>query len=782
MSKRSILHIASLLAIVTCVLIGLRLLPKPAFSERWPSSTAIYAQEGSLLRLSLASDEQYRVWIPLEKMPPRLMEAVQLYEDQWFAWHPGVNPVALVRAAVSTLSGAHKQGASTITMQLARRVYRLNTRTLTGKFKQIMYALWLEARYSKREILEAYLNIAPYGRNVEGVGAASLVFFHMPVHRLTMAQIMTLAVVPQNPRARNPALASAATSSASTRSTQEAARHRLWQRWMFTHPDDARNSMDALADVSLYTPESLPFKAPHYSHILLQGYSSSPIKYVRNEIYTSLSMPLQQVLERGIAQAVSVQANVGVRNAAALLVDASSGEVKAYVGSANYFDKSIEGQVNGITAKRSPGSALKPFVYALAVDQGLIHPRTVLRDAPISFGPFSPENFDGRFIGPITAQEALVRSRNVPAVALAAQLTSPSLHGFLQSAGVSRLKSERHYGLALALGGAEVSMEELASLYATLANKGRYTPLRYRREMSQTQSTAPQLISEEAAFITLRMLEQNPRPDTQQPASPPIAWKTGTSWGFHDAWTAGVIGPYVLVVWVGNFDNTANPAFVGIQTAAPLFLRIADSLRAQGLMVSSGAAILPAGVRQVAVCAASGDLPNSLCPQTANTWFIPGKSPIRVSSLHRAVWIDGQGRAACAGQAGAHSEVFEFWPSELAVLFKQAGMPRRAPPKEAVCNNSSQMAANDEPPRITSPMRGAVYTLRVGKQSQVSLMANASASTREIFWFANNAFVGKTQGSHSLQWTPPAAGRYTVRAVDESGASDSRELSVEFIS
>ncbi len=763
------------LAIV--MLFALRFAPKPALSERWPSSTAIYAQDGSLLRLSLASDEQYRAWTPLDKMPPRLVDAVTLYEDQWFLWHPGVNPLSLVRAAISTASGAHKQGASTLTMQLARRLYALNTHSVPGKLKQIVYALWLEARYSKRDILEAYLNIAPYGRNVEGVGAASLVFFHTPVERLTVAQIFTLAVVPQNPRARNPV--AAASTSPKPHSTQEAARARLWQRWVASHAADAPMSSDALAAVKLYAPESLPFKAPHFADILLQGYTSMRTLYVRNHIYTSLSMQLQQALERGIAQAVSAQSNVGVRNAAALLIEATTGEVKAYVGSANYFDASIEGQVNGVTAKRSPGSALKPFVYALAVDQGLIHPRSVLKDAPIAFGPFTPENFDGRFVGPITAQDALVRSRNVPAVALAAQLASPGLHGFLQSAGVARLKSERHYGLALALGGAEVSMEELAGLYATLANKGRYRPVRYTREA--THSAAPQLISEEAAFITLRMLEQNPRPDTQQPASPPIAWKTGTSWGFHDAWTAGVMGNYVLVVWVGNFDNTANPAFVGIQTAAPLFLRIADSLRAQGL-ISTTPALPPAGVRQVAVCAASGDLPNTLCPMTANTWFIPGKSPIRVSNLHRAVWLDAQGRAACAGQAGAHTEVFEFWPSELAVLFRQAGMPRRAAPREAVCNNASNFAASEEPPRITSPLRGAVYSLRVGRAAQVPLVANAAAPTREIFWFANNAFVGKTQGSQSLLWTPPASGRYTVRAVDESGASDSRELAVEFIS
>ncbi len=768
------------IALGLMVLMGLRLAPKPALAEHWPSSTAIYAQDGSLLRMSLASDGQYRVWTPLEKMPVRLVQAVQLYEDQWFAWHPGINPVALVRAALTTASGAHKQGASTLTMQLARKMYALNTRTVTGKFQQITYALWLEARYSKREILQAYLNIAPYGRNVEGVGAASLVFFHTAAERLTVAQIMALAVIPQNPRARNPAVQALVPLSAiKPHQTQQAARARLWKRWVVAHPADAAMGADALAEVKLYAPSAMPFKAPHLADLLLQKSAAIPTTGANRYLTTALGPAFQHTLERSIVQAVAAQSHMGVHNAAALLVEATTGDIKAYVGSANYFDAGIEGQVNGVTAKRSPGSALKPLVYALAVDQGLIHPRSVLKDAPITFGPFTPENFDGRFVGPISAQDALVRSRNVPAVSLAAQLNAPSLHSFLESAGVSRLKSERHYGLALALGGAEVSMEELAGLYATLANKGRYTPVRYTTDVQPTQ--LPQLISEEAAFITLRMLEQNPRPDTQLPASPPTAWKTGTSWGFHDAWTAGVVGNYVLVVWVGNFDNTANPAFVGIQTAAPLFLRIADSLRAQGL-VSAPQVLPPAGVRQLEVCAASGDLPNAACPQLANTWFIPGKSPIRVSTLHRAVWVDAQGQAACAGQPGAQLQVFEFWPSELALLFRQAGLPRRVAPRELICNNATPLASNDEPPRITSPQLGAVYQLRLGRNAQVPLVADAASPMRNIFWFANNAFLGKTQGGQALLWTPPASGGYTLRAVDEAGASDSRQLAVEFIS
>ena len=198
---------------------------------------------------------------------------------------------------------------------------------------------------------------------------------------------------------------------------------------------------------------------------------------------------------------------------------------------------------------------------------------------PISFGPFSPENFDGRFVGPITATDALIRSRNVPAVALSAQLAQPGLYQFLQSAGIAKMASEQHYGLALALGGGEVTMEETAMLYAMLANHGQLASPRYFS--GAPTATGPRLLSEEASFMTLEMLKSAPRPDdpfTRKQDRVRVAWKTGTSWGFRDAWTAGVFGPYVLVVWVGNFDGHGNPAFVGVQAAAPLFFRLVDAI------------------------------------------------------------------------------------------------------------------------------------------------------------------------------------------------------------
>jgi penicillin-binding protein 1C len=418
----------------------------------------------------------------------------------------------------------------------------------------------------------------------------------------------------------------------------------------------------------------------------------------------------------------------------------------------------------------------------------------VLKDAPTAFGPFSPENFDGRFVGPITAQEALTRSRNIPAVSVAAKLTRPSLYDLMKTSGVNNLASEKHYGLALTLGGGEVTMEELARMYAMLANGGELRPITYTKstmpasETSISRSQArgklnqsvTRLLSEEAAYVTLDMLKTNPRPDTGLPAQPAVAWKTGTSWGFRDAWTAGVFGRYVLVVWVGNFDGTSNPAFVGVQTAAPLFFQIVDSLRSQGLDQGEPAAAAPANLAKVQVCAASGDLPNDECKELATTWFIPGKSPIRVSTLHRAVWVDETtGRAVCASGPHTRREVFEYWGSDMLQVFAQAGMPRRVPPAAPRCGTGLGAMASGDGPQIVSPLRGASYVLRLKETRSLNLRANAGRQG-PLYWFADAAFVGSASPGKDLVWQPPAAGRYTLSAVDAQGVADTREVSVEF--
>lgn len=755
-------------ALVAVTLLALRVVPRAPLREISGYSSAVYAERGELLRLTLAPDQQYRLWTPLDTISPKLSEAVMRYEDRWFYWHPGVNPPALLRSAWATLSGERRQGGSTLTMQLARKVYNIDSRSVGGKLQQMAAALWLEARYSKREIVEAYLNFVPYGGNIEGAGAASLVYFHKRAADLSLPEALTLAVIPQNPTARGG-------NQAASRSLAEA-RTRLARIWLDAHPQDEK--FGAMLAVAPYGIPSLPFRAPHLANQLLQ---SNGRNANGQELFSSLDLRMQGTLERAITQRIDAQKKIGIRNAAALLIDTDTMQVKAMVGSADFSNDDIDGQVNAVQAKRSPGSTLKPFVYALAFDQGVLHPMTVLKDAPTSFGPFSPENFDGRFIGPITAQDALVRSRNVPAVWVASKLTRPGLYDLLKNADVSNLASEKHYGLALTLGGGDITMEELARLYAILANGGELKPISYLRNDTRTaappKTGTPQLLSEGAAFVTLDMLKTNPRPDTGLPAQPAVAWKTGTSWGFRDAWTAGVFGRYVLVVWAGNFDGEGNPALVGVSAAAPLFFNIVDALRQEGLLAADKARLPPAKLTRVEVCAATGDLPNAWCKERVNTWFMPGKSPIRISNLHRRVLIDQQtGSAVC--EEGPHTrwQIYEYWPSDMRRMFRDAGMPRREPPREAECQ---RQAANADAPQIVSPLRAVTYTARLSQPVPLSLRAEGGSGRQ--FWFSNEALLGEVKAGESLAWSPPRAGRYTLRVVDESGRSDSRDLAVEVV-
>lgn len=768
--RRAIGVVATVL-VVAATLVTTRLWPREPLAAKIASSTAIFDRQGRLLRLTLASDHQYRLWTPIEDISPELVEALLLHEDQHFYWHPGFNVASLTRAAVSSYSGGPRVGGSTITMQLARLMYGLNTRSVSGKLEQIFRAVQLELCYSKRDLLEAHLNLMPYGGNIQGVGAAGLIYFDKSAKRLGLAEALSLVLIPQSPARRAPSLDEPA--------DLRAARLRLFARWVEQHPD-AASSADYVATPLRYASlRDLPFAAPHFTNAILQRPRPAAI----HSVSTTLDLRAQRTLERVIATYVREHSHIGIHNAAAMLVDYRDLSVRAMIGSADFFAPDIEGQVNGTLAKRSPGSALKPFIYALAIDQGVIHPQTVLKDTPTAFGPFNPENFDGRFVGPITAREALIRSRNVPALTLASQLSAPSFYQFLRSAGITRMASEKHYGLALTLGGGEVTPEETATLYAMLANRGRLAPLRYLTEEPRTDGV--RVLSEEASFMTLDMLRSAPRPEdsfARRRSGVQAAWKTGTSWGFRDAWTAGTFGPYVLVVWVGNFDGRGNPAFVGVQAAAPLFFRLLDALATQEKLVEP-IYRQPPRMERVEVCNASGDLPNSECPQVVSTWYIPGVSPIRVSQIHRRVWIDTRtGEQACPpyDPAFTRSEVYEFWPTDLLQLFAQAGMPRRRPPPPADCQRD---VPSGTPPQITSPVIAVTYSVRSGRvgSETIPLAANADSEVRRLHWFVDESYVGTGTPGVAIGWHPQRAGHYMVRTVDDRGRADSRELAVEIV-
>ena len=737
-------------------------LPKPPLLDGISFSQCVRDRNGKLLRVTLSADQKFRIWTSLAEISPDLIDATLRYEDKYYSHHPGVNPLAFARCALDLIR-FHRvtAGGSTITMQLARLRFHLHTRNISGKLEQIIRSVELERHYSKNEILEAYLNLAPYGRNIEGIGAASQIYFDKPASKLSRPEAVALSVIPQSPTRRVLHI------------DRDNHSINLAQSSWYD-----RAKIDSYAEFSMrdFQPRmqtEQKFFAPHFVQQVLES------SHGRDQIITTLDFEKQRAIERRVTDYIASNRNRGIENAAVLLVDIRTMNVLAQVGSADFYKTEINGQVDGTRSPRSPGSTLKPFVYALALQQGLIHPLSILADAPRSFGEYNPENFDREFLGPIRASDALARSRNVPAVELASHLTHPTLYQFLNTADVHLPKPESFYGLALPLGGAEVSLQDLVRLYAALANNGQLRPL--RRIENDPVAKTRRILSPEAAFLTLEMLGSVPRPEmncADGTHSAPVYWKTGTSHGFRDAWSIAVFDHYVLGVWVGNFDGRANPAFVGRTAAAPLLFQIIDSLRAAWPEPSVPHLPPPgANLKRVEFCALSGDLPNQFCTQHVEGWFIPGVSPIKTCEVHREVLVDiasGLRVPFDDGTRQLRREVYEFWPGEFLTLFEQAGIPRRVPPPFLPNNGSELASRSGQKPVIVSPSKKEIL---LASTKRIPLRAKAEGDVREIFWFAGKQFVGKGAPNQVVEWNA-TAGDYEITALDDHGRADSHSVTV----
>lgn len=736
-------------------------LPKPPLLDGVPFSTVVRDRNGAVLSVRLASDDKFRVFTPLASISPRIVEATLSHEDRHFTAHPGVDPVALVRAAWGLLSRSRAGGASTVTMQVARLRYGLHTRSLGGKCLQIFDALCIERHYSKHEILEAYFNLTPYGRNIEGVGTAAWLYLHHPPGSVSWAEASTLAVIPQSPLRRAPLPAR------DNPALLDAHRHlydQLLARKIAPDPIGREFSLHLAA------PEA-PL-APHFVQAAQEHADGS------RDIRTTLDSTDQRIIEKAIGQYVQAQAALGVHNAAAMLVDTRTMDVLASVGSADFWNSRINGQVDGTCSPRSPGSTLKPFIYALALDEGLIHPRSLLLDAPQRFAGYAPDNFDREFCGPISATDALVRSRNVPAVDLASKLKSPRLYDFLRDAGVPLRNDEASYGLALALGGAEITMSDLSRLYATLANGGLLRPL--ETIAGHPTSRGRRILSAEASFLTLDMLSHNPHPDEDQPdLKHAVAWKTGTSFGFHDAWSVAVFDHFVLAVWVGNFNGEANSTFVGRSCAAPLLFQIVNALTENG-RTHPGPFEPPPGanLKRVEFCADSGDLAGPRCPHRVAGWFMPGVSPITACDVHREVWVDNRtGLRQPQDNGNCRREVFEFWPSSVLQLFAQAGLPRRTPPPFAPDCDANQLAREGNAPRILSPSGSEPFVAGWNGRASIALEARTDGDVRQVHWFSGSEYLGCTPAGQALSWNAPI-GKWHLLALDDQGRSSACNVTV----
>ena len=668
-------------------------------------SSAVYASDNTLLRLSLSSDQKYRLFTPINQIPVSVKNLTLQKEDKYFYYHFGVNPISIIKGAISTFLHGQVIGGSTITMQLARLRYDLKTRTVLGKCKQMLAAFFIELVSSKDEILEAYLNLAPYGRNIEGVGAASLLYYKTDVANLLPPQMQKLVQLPQSPSRRG-------------------------------------------KQVFPQIPE-LPFLAPHYVEKILKSHPGE------DRIRTTLDLNLQRQTEHQLSAFVERMHSQGVKNGMVLITDAQTMAVQAYVGSANFFDPKIAGQVDGITAKRSPGSSLKPFIYALAATKGFIHAKSILIDTAMSKSAYNPENFEKNFIGPISATDALIHSRNIPAISLLNRLTPEYFRSFLLDASISKVRDVDFYGLSMALGGIEVSMEELSSLYGILARLG-------LPPHTSTKTAKPSAyISRDAAFLILKMLSENPRPESMhkslQPPSIPIPWKTGTSFGFRDAWATAIYGDQIISVWFGNFDGSSNPVFVGRNLAGEFLFTLVDSLP---LPHSARSWYLQTNnVKPVSVCPISGEIPTANCLHHVTSLFIPGTSSIKQCSVHRAN--------------------AELWNSDVTKLFKDAGLPR--------ANSSIGVKTKQSSiPLISSPQSSLTYIVAAASNTTtegddtIPFSVTLDGAAKKAYWFVNDEPVAVVRAGETYFW--PAnqhAGTFTVRVVDDLGQANSVVMVVE---
>ena len=664
-----------------------RLLPPPLdqASER---SVTVVDRSGALLRAFTIADGRWRLPVTLEEIDPRFLAMLLAYEDKRFHQHPGVDPLALVRAAGQFVtSGRIVSGGSTLTMQLARLIEPRESRSVTAKLRQIARALQIERRLTKRQILERYLTLAPYGGNVEGVRAAALAYFGREPGNLRVGEAALLVALPQLPESRRPDRDPTAAGRA---------RDRVLERMAAAGVIPGADARMAARRPINSRRFPLPAHAPHLARDLVRA-TPGVARHA-----TTIDRGLQAGLE---AVAAEQARHLGDRlSVAMVLADPSTGEILARVGAADFFDETRAGSVDMTRAVRSPGSALKPFIYALAFDGGLAHPETLIDDRPADFDGYRPQNFDMSYQGTVTVREALQMSLNVPAVAALEAVGPMRLVSAFRRAGVRpRLPRDERPGLAIGLGGVGITLQDLVTLYTALPRGGTAAPLRDRPDPAGAAAGTARLFGETAAWYVNRILAGTPPPAHASRAH--IAYKTGTSYGFRDAWAVGYDGRHVLGVWVGRPDATAVPGLTGRSAAAPILFEAFARLPGARAPLPG----IPAGALQ----ASTGELPVGL-----RRFEMPGRAgPVRHARIKPpAITYPPDGARVELAGAGLAA------PGRPLALKIQGGLP------------PFNWLANGTP--VTGPERGrSVHWLPRGKGYFTVTVIDAAGRTDKVSFY-----------------------------------------------
>ena len=732
-------------AAAACLAVWLMVPPYRGDLRDYRAAMQICDRNGNELRVVLGEDDVLSYPVKLDKTGDWVASALVAAEDRRFYTHRGVDPAAVCRAALSNLSCRRVvSGASTLTM-LVGKLTEPRPRNLWTKIVEACHAVRLEGMLTKDQILEQYLNRAPFGGNAIGIEAASQRYFSKAAADLSLPEAALLVGLPQSPSRFRP-----------DRHPDRAVKRRSYvlERMKLCGfiTEDQRRLADS-RELVLAGREP-QFRAPHFCDYVSRTYLR------RERLVTSLDLNVQASAESALRAKLKELSAQGVRGGSVVVLDVVSGKVRAMVGAPDFWSSADSGQFNCALARRSPGSALKPFIYAQAFEQGLCSPRTVIADVPKAFAGYVPENFDGEYHGPVTVRDALVQSLNIPALVMVGRLGLENIVQSLRKEGFSTLdKPAESYGLSIALGTCEVTLLDLVNAYACLARKGVYS----RASCLEDEEPAVQerVFSEEAAYMVNDILSGEERAmDSEGHIAdvrlPRMAWKTGTSSGSRDAWCIAYNPEYVVGVWIGNPDGAASKALVGCSAAAPVACGILRGLYPSGVGPWFER---PSGLKSRPVCSVSGCVPNASCTASVMEDYIPGITDPAACSVH------------CVSADGTSVEA---WPAGL-LPFVGSGCESSKAPNPAAGGRNGGAG-----PRIISPEDSATLHLLEDVpylNQAVSLRATHSDSG-EVYWFVDGSFFCKADSSCGVSWTPQR-GRHSIVCSDQAGRSASVAITVE---
>ncbi len=762
-------------------------LPKTLFNA--PTSYIIEDRDGNLLNATIATDGQWRFPVN-DEVPQKFVDCITTFEDKRFFYHPGVDPIAVGRALLRNIKRKETaQGGSTITMQVMRLSQKDNQRTFWNKLKESMLAVRLECRYTKKKIMALYAGNAPFGGNVVGLEAAAWRYYGRPAGKLSWGEMATLAVLPNAPALVHPGKN----------------RARLLQKRNMLLDKLRRIKKISAPDCDLAKQEPLPAEPlplpQAAAHLLLRYKKENKGSGVPAKIFTTIDGALQRNVAAILQQQHAVLKGNGINNACALVLDVETGNTLAYVGNVKGQPKNkTENDVDIIAAPRSPGSALKPLLYAAMLSDGLILPNSLVADVPMQIGNYAPQNFDRGYDGAVPAANALARSLNIPAVKLLQQYKYQRFYETLKQCGISTLnRSADTYGLSLILGGCEVTMWDMAGMYASMAralnhqtaNKGNlnaedFHPPKYLRQTSPDSyrdkpptSTIP--LDATSVYFTFQAMKEVMRPGEeglwqQFSSSQNVAWKTGTSFGFRDGWAIGITSKNVVAVWVGNADGEGRPGLIGIQTAAPILFDIFRMLP-----VANWFAKPLYNFSYVPVCRQSGFRAGTDCADADTLFMPPNASKAPLCPYHKMINLDAFGNFRVTEQCESPSDMqhkswFVLLPA-MEYYYKQKNADyKMLPAFKQGCEFGETARAIE----IIYPTPDAKIYVPIeinGEKGKAIFTAAHRRASAKIFWSLDDNFITTTQNFHQVALNP-SVGKHVITLVDENGISISRAFEI----